>query len=139
MPVCLSAIKDWMSTEEEWKKAIKYEKEAKERQESTEVSENQLHISLVVQKRPVAYRAHKSLGRLYLDNNLTEKALEEFERAIKLEPSDPEPYYELGRIYQKREEFKKAIFCFEKYLYLGGKKEPEVKGYLILMKNKNKK
>lgn len=68
-----------------------------------------------------------------------EKALEEFDKAMKLEPSDSEPYYELGKIYQKREEFEKAIFCFEKYLYLGGKKEAEVKGYLILMKNENKK
>ena len=66
--------------------------------------------------------------------SIPNKALEEFKKAIELEPSDPNPYYELGKIYQAKKETKKAIFYYEKYLYLGGKKEAEVKELLKSLK-----
>jgi tetratricopeptide (TPR) repeat protein len=70
---------------------------------------------------------------------LPEKALKEFKKAIKLEPDDPEPYYELGNIYNKKSEHnekyvRKAVFYYEKYLYLGGEKEEEVKVLLKPLK-----
>jgi len=54
---------------------------------------------------------------------------------LKLEPGDPEPYYEIGKIYQARSEknekfVRKAVECYEKYLYLGGEKEKEVRELL---------
>lgn len=128
------ALEDWENAEMEWKKAVKYEKVAKEREERATVSKDQLSISLIVVRRPVAYRAHRSLGLLYLKKNLKDKAKEEFEKAIELEPSDPEPYYELGKMYQAKKDIEKAIFYYEKYLYLGGKKEAEVKELLKSLK-----
>ncbi|MBA7496814.1 Cell division coordinator CpoB [subsurface metagenome] len=128
------ALEDWENAEMEWKKAVKYEKVAKEREERAKVSKDQLSISLIVLRRPVAYRARKSLGLLYLKKNLADKALKEFEQAIELEPSDPEPYYELGKMYQAKGDIEKAIFYYEKYLYLGGKKEVEVKELLKSLK-----
>ena len=133
------ALKDWENAEMEWKSAIEYEKEFKEREKRREVSDDELKFSLVVVKRPVSFWAHKSLGRLYLDQNLTDKALEEFLRAVELEPDDPEPYYEIGRIYEAKSEFnekyvRKAIFYYERYLYLGGEKEEEVKKLLKSLK-----
>lgn len=133
------ALDDWENAEKEWKKAIRYEKAAKEREERAEVSKDQLSVSLLVLKRPASFRAHKGLGWLYLNRNLSDKALKEFKKAIELEPSDPESYYELGKIYQEksvRDEryIEEAIFHFEKYLYLGGEKEKEVKEILKSLK-----
>lgn len=134
---------DWENAEEEWKKAIKFEKETKKREESVRISKDQLSVSLIVFKRPISFQAHKSLGWLYLEKNLPDKALKEFTDAIELEPGDPEPYYEVGKIYQARSKLdnknvRKAISCFEKYLYLGGDKEKEVKEFLKSLKKLNK-
>lgn len=132
-------LNDWNNAEKEWKKTIKYEKESKKIKHREKISEDQLEISLIVVKRPVSFRAHKSLGRLYIAKNLPEKALKEFKKAIKLEPDDPEPYYELGNIYHTKSEKNEkyvgnAIFYYEKYLYLGGEKEEEVKELLKSLK-----
>lgn len=132
-------LNDWDNAEKEWKKAIKYEKESKKIKGREKISEDQLEISLIVVKRPVSFRAHKSLGLLYIKKNMPDKALKEFKKAIKLEPDDPEPYYELGNIYNKKSEqnekyVRRAVFYYEKYLYLGGKKEEEVKELLKSLK-----
>ena len=132
-------LNDWDNAEKEWKKAIKYEKESKKIKAREKISEDQLKISLIVVKRPVSFRAHKSLGQLYIAKNLPEKALKEFKKSIKLEPDDPEPYYELGNIYNKKSEknekyVRKAVFYYEEYLYLGGEKEEEVKELLKPLK-----
>jgi tetratricopeptide (TPR) repeat protein len=132
-------LNDWDNAEKEWKKAIKYEKESKKIREREKISKDQLEVSLIVVKRPVSFRARKSLGQLYVTKNLPEKALKEFKKAIKLEPDDPEPYYELGNIYNKKSEHnekyvRKAVFYYEKYLYLGGEKEEEVKVLLKPLK-----
>ncbi len=81
------------------------------------------------------------MGRLYLERNHPDKALEDFQKAIELEPSDPEPYYELGKIYQAKSEHdekytEKAIYYYEKYLYFGKDKEQEVKESLKMLKKK---
>ena len=132
-------LNDWDNAEKEWKKAIKYEKESKKIKGREKISKDQLEVSLIVVKRPVSFRARKSLGQLYVAKNLPEKALKEFKKAIKLEPDDPEPYYELGNIYNKKSEqnekyVRKAVFYYERYLYLGGEKEEEVKELLKPLK-----
>jgi len=128
------ALEDKDQAEREWKNAIKYEDIAKEREARAKISNDQLSISLLVLRRQVSFQAHKSLGRLYLERNWRDKALEEFEKAIELDPSDPEPYFELGKMYLAKEDVKKAIFYYEKYLYLGGKKESEVQEVLKSLK-----
>ncbi len=139
------AMDDKKNAEKEWKDAIKwdlhyrYEKEMKRMEKGGEVTEDQLDVSLIVHYRPVAFRAHKSLGWLYLERSLKDKALKEFERAIKLEPEDPESYYEIGKIYEERSEqdekyLRRAISCYKRYLYLGGEKEAEVKERLKSLK-----
>lgn len=94
---------------------------------------------MIVLEIRISFKAHKYLGRLYLEKNSPEKALKEFEKAIELEPDDPECYYVLGKLYQKKSKrnekyVKKSIFCYEKYLYLGGEKEEEVKQILKSLK-----
>jgi tetratricopeptide (TPR) repeat protein len=132
-------IGKWEKAEEEWRKAIKYEKKLKEMKERGSTSEDQLDVSLIVLETYDSFKAHKYLGRLYIEKNLPDKALKEFEKAIDLEPNDPEPYYNMGKIYHKKSEqhekfIDKSIFYFEKYLYLGGKKEEEVKKILKALK-----
>jgi TPR repeat protein len=73
-----------------------------------------------------------------------DKALKEFLKAVNLEPNDPELYYELGKIYHQKSKVDKknigkAVFYYEKYLYLGGKEEAEVKESLKLLKKKDHK
>jgi len=136
-----SALDDRENAEREWRDAIKYEENLERMKERGEISNDQLKISLVVLKRPVSFRAHKSLARLYLDRNLPEEALDEFLKALELEPNEPELHFEIGKIYQAKSEvdksyIKEAIFFYEKYLYFGGKKEAEVKEILKSLKKK---
>lgn len=134
-------LNDLDNAEESWKRAVQSEKKAKEREERTIISNNQLSISLVVRSRPVSFRSHMFLGRLYIEKGLPDLALKEYESAIELETSDPEPYYELGRLYQAKSQqdkkyVKQAISHYERYLYQGGEKEKEVKESLKLLKKK---
>lgn len=129
-----SAMKDFDEAEKFWKKAIKYNKGIKRKKERGAISEDGLEISLIVLEWPVSFRAHRSLGFLYIEKNLSAKALKEFEKAIKLEPDDPASYYELGKIYQAKKDKKKAIFYYEKYLYLGGKEKAKVDKILNSLK-----
>mgnify|MGYP001041897567 CR=1 FL=1 len=131
-----AALKDWENAEVEWKKAIHYEEKLKKTEERRKISEDELQVSILVFKRAVSFQAHKSLGRLYLERNFLDKAGEELEEAIKIEEGDQESLYSLGKIYQAKNDKKKAIFYFEKYLYLGGKEEAEVKEILKQLKKK---
>jgi len=84
--------------------------------------------------KPYLVEAMRNLSLLYNDQ-------QEFEKAIGLESGDPEPYYELGKIYQAKSEqnkefIERAFFYLEKYLYLGGEKETEVKELLEKLKRK---
>ena len=128
------ALKNFDEAERSWKKAIQYEKGIKGTQVKREKSEDELEVSVVVHKRPVSFQAHKALGRLYIEQDLIDEALVEYEKARELEPDDQEPYYELGKIYQEKKDVEKAIFYYKRYLYLGGKKEEEVKKTLKSLK-----
>lgn len=130
------AVQNFPKAEENWKNAILREKRIKRRKREDQSSVDELDISLTVLKRPVSFGAHKSLGILYLRQNLHEKALEEFKNAIALEPADPEPYYEIGKIYKDQKKATDAIEYFKKYLYRGGKKEQEVKEILNKLKKR---
>jgi len=134
--------KNYLEAESHWKESIHYDKGKKKIRKSDEISKDDLSISLTVIKKPVSFSAHKSLASLYLEKNLLDKALLHFERAIELEPGDPEPYYESGKILQVQPEgdekhIEKAIFYYEKYLYLGGQKEEEVNKRLKTLRKKS--
>jgi len=129
-----SAAGDFERAEVHWKNAIYYEEKVKITKETEEKKGNGLQIAVTVMKRPVSFSAHKALGQLYLNLKLKSQALREFLDAIELEPSDSEPYYEVGMILSEKDEKEKAVEYFERYLYLGGKKEDEVKAILIKIK-----
>jgi len=135
------ALEDRDNAEKEWKKAIEHEEEQEKMKERGEISKDQLKISLIIHKRPISFRSYKLLGKLYLDKNLPEEALDEFLKALELESNDPELHFEIGKIYQAKSELdksyiKEAIFYLEKHLYFGGKKDAEVKEILKSLKKK---
>jgi len=99
------------------------------------ISENEPEKSTVLKRRPVDYWHHKSLGWMYLQQGFREKALEEFLKAIELEPWVFELYFEVGKIYSKKGEKKKAISYLEKYFIFGGREEA-AKELLESLKNK---
>ncbi|MGB8951416.1 MAG: tetratricopeptide repeat protein [Candidatus Aminicenantales bacterium] len=130
------ALHNWEKAEEEWRKALEYEQKLEESQEPEKISGDVTKVSVVVKERSILFRTHKALGRLYLEQNARDKALEEFTAAIQLEPGDPESYFEAGKIYQLKGDIDKAVFCYEKYLYLGGKEEKKAKELLRSLTDK---
>ena len=130
------ALHDQEKAEEEWKKAIAYEKEVKERKEQDRVSQDVSSMILIVEVRSISFRAYKALGELYLEQNLKDMALDAFKAAIELNPNDPESHFEVGKLYQAKKDINKAIFHYEKYLYLGGKEEEKVNELLNSLKKK---
>ena len=127
-----SAMEDLDKAEESWKNAISREKVRKVKKEKS--LEDVLTRTVTVFKASVSAKAHDGLGRLYLQQNQSEKALEHFEKAVEIEPGRPELYYEIGKIYLNQKNTKKAIYSFERYLYLGGKEEKKVKEILESIK-----
>ncbi|NIO49727.1 MAG: tetratricopeptide repeat protein [Candidatus Aminicenantes bacterium] len=128
-----SAMGDLDNAEESWKNAISGEKVRKVRKEE-KASEDELTRTVTVFKASVSAKAHDGLGRLYLQRNQSEKALEHFEKAVEIEPGKPDLYYEIGKIYLDQKNTKKAVYHFERYLYLGGKEEAKVKEILESIK-----
>ncbi len=127
-----SAMEDLDKAEESWKNTISREKVRKVKKEKS--LEDVLTRTVTVFKASVSAKAHDGLGRLYLQQNQSEKALEHFEKAVEIEPGKPELYYEIGKIYLNQKNTKKAIYSFERYLYLGGKEEKKVKEILESIK-----
>jgi len=127
------AMENFEKAKENWKNAIQKEERRKKPGKEEKSSKDKLDVSLIVETRPISFEAHKSLGSLYILQNLKEKALEEFKKAIELEPEYPDSYFEIGTIYYEMKDIEKATFYFDKYLYLGGKEEKVNE----ILKNKN--
>jgi len=134
-----STMNDLSRAEEHFRQAIQYEDRVPGEREKDKISKDELDVYLVVQNKPISFEAHKALGKIYLQKNQKDKALKEFENAIPLEPSDPESYYEAGKILLDQKNISKTVIYFEKYLYLGGKKGNEVQELLKKIKSKNLK
>jgi len=60
----------------------------------------------------------EALAELYTATGLFDKALEQTERMLKLNPLSPNHYYTKGNIYYLQEDYKTALHCFENSLKL---------------------
>jgi len=65
--------------------------------------------SETVQSSPNSTIAHGGLGMAHLDRGMLDKALEEFQIAIKLSPNDHKSHYNLGLVYHQKGNWKKAV------------------------------
>ena len=99
------------------------------------IPEDEPRKSATLKRMHFNFRSHKSLGWMYLQQDFKEKALEEFLKAIELEPWVFEPYFEVGKIYSEKGERKKAISYLEKYFIFGGREEA-ARELLDLLRNK---
>jgi subtilisin family serine protease len=102
------------------------------------IPEDESRKSAALKRMPIYFRSYKSLGRMYLQQGFKEKALEEFLKAIELEPWIAELYFEVGKIYSKKGEKKKAVSYLEKYFIFGGREEA-AKELLDLLRQKQAK
>ena len=130
-------LNDWVRAAEEWQKAIRSEKYyIKSKEKEKEGSDDELQYVVTVLRKPISPQAHLFLGMLYRKQDLIEKSLVHFERAAALEPKNPAPYLDLGKIYQERGDEDKALECYEKYLYLGGREVEETQKLIESLKKK---
>ena len=74
-------------------------------------------LSQMVKKYPREKRVHDSLGKYYQGIN-RHKAIEEFNRALELDPNFGIALNRLGYVYTGLEDYEKAIECFKKYASL---------------------
>ena len=133
-------LSDWVPAAEEWKKAIKYEKTYMESQKKEKKgSEEELQFVVTVKRKPISHRAHMSLGMLYRKQDLIEKSLEHYEKAAAIDPENAAPYLELGKIYHMKRDTERALECYIKYLYHGGKDVEETQKLIDSLKKKNQK
>ncbi|MDH4218375.1 MAG: tetratricopeptide repeat protein [Candidatus Aminicenantes bacterium] len=130
------ALKAWEKAEEEWIKAIECDAGPVRNEKEKKYTRDGLGFSLIVRKRPVAYRAHISLGSLYKGERRLENAIREYEKAIKREPNNPEAYFELGSIYFDRNSWEKAKFYLERHIDLGGQNQEKARILLNSIRNK---
>jgi tetratricopeptide (TPR) repeat protein len=118
------------NAEKEWKRAVEYDSDTTEREKVKKITQDDFGYSIIVQNKPVAYRAHISLGSLYEAKGFVEKAIEEYERAEMREPNNPEAYFKLGKIYFEKNVREKAKYHLGKHIELGGKNQREAQEML---------
>lgn len=124
--------------EHKWKKAIECEGASISLIDERKASKDELDISLTVKKESISFLSLLSLAQLYLEQEKIDKAAEECKKAIKLKPRDPRVYFILAKISLNRKEIKKAKLYLEKFLYLGGKENEEVKEFIASLKKLEK-
>ena len=128
-------LNDWVRAAQEWKKAIESEKSYMRPKEKGEKgSDDELQYVVTVLRKPISHRAHMYLGMLYRKQDLIDKSLGHYENAAAIEPENPEPYLDLGKIYQMKGDEEKALEFYEKYLYLGGKDVEETQKLIDSLK-----
>lgn len=128
------ALKEWDKAEEAWKKAIIYDSKIFQGEKEEKFIQDGLSVSLIIRKSSVAYRAYISLAILYEEKGLVEDAIKAYEKAMEIEPANPEAYFELGRIYFNLKSYEKARFYLEKHINLGGLNQEKAKKLLDSLK-----
>ena len=128
-------LNDWVSAAQEWKKAIESEKSYMRPKEKGEKgSDDEFQYVVTVLRKPISHRAHMYLGMVCRKQDLIDKSLEHYEKAAAIEPDNPAPYLDLGKIYQMKGGVEKALEFYEKYLYLGGEDVEETQKLIDSLK-----
>jgi peroxiredoxin/predicted negative regulator of RcsB-dependent stress response len=66
---------------------------------------------------------HLTMGRMLMNSKMTDKAREQFEKAIQADPSLPEPHILLARLYLEEKEINKALAELDQALKLNPSSE----------------
>lgn len=128
------ALDQFGEAEKCWKNAIRFDRGVQRKEDRKEQSDDVLDVSVTVYRESASLRAHKSLGKLYLDQGEVERALRHYKSAYKLSPNDAELCFKLGKIHFDQQKWADALRYLEKYLFLGGKNAGEAKKLINLIK-----
>jgi Tfp pilus assembly protein PilF len=74
--------------------------------------------SKTLETAPNSATAHGNLGHAYLEHDLVEEAIHEFNAVLRIKPQSYKAHYNLGIAYQKKGLIKEAVQQFEKTLNL---------------------
>ena len=88
---------------------------------TTKTAEPLLHKALQLQNE--IRLAYFDLGCIYADQNKNQEAVAAFERAVKLDPTQPDAHYRLARLYTQLGQKQKAAQEFAKTKELHSKTE----------------
>ncbi len=127
------AAGDAKQAEVNWRRVLELEEPRMREAGIKEAAEGTLRYSVDVFARPPSFHAHLALGRLYVREGSTAQAIQELGEAIRLVPSDPDAYFDIGKAYMGIPDKGKAAASFTKYLALGGKKEQEARASLATL------
>ncbi len=78
----------------------------------------QQELEKVLTTNPRDFRAHLMLGIVYDEENLPQKAVDEFQKSTELLPRDPAPHVNLGKSYARRGDLSRAADEFRLALRL---------------------
>lgn len=120
---------DFVKAIEYYYNAMIYTYTNKDRNEYAEKIEKLRHpymhkideLKLIVRDNPNSINAIGTLANLQLEVFLLDEAEENYYRILKLSPNNPIAYYNLGLLYSKRKDEKKAVEFMEKAVALGFK------------------
>jgi tetratricopeptide (TPR) repeat protein len=124
------ALGDQVSAEYFWRKAIEYEERtgiSKADAAMAAVGRSDLKHLLKVTQRPVSFLSYQSLGRLYLEQRLPERAIDQFKRAIEIVPRDARINLDMAKALLEKGQDDEAADYLEKYFSFGGQNEGEAK------------
>jgi len=120
-----------------WKKAIECEREKgiiNPETSSLKAGSSELKHSLTIQEKPVSFLSCTSLGRLYLEQNLLDAAVEQFRKAMEIAPREAEIYLDMAKALTEKGLKEEAAGYLEKYFILGGKNEGEARELSLKLK-----
>lgn len=111
-------LRDNESAERSWREAVRVD--GRPRPLKDEDHSEATRISLEVNVESVSAMSYRSLAYLMLKQGRRDEAQAMFLAAIAANPRMPEPYWEVGRLWQERKNPVKAKLYFDKYIALGG-------------------
>lgn len=117
------ARREFSKAEAALHRAIEVEKARNFVVSSTPRPQSDLNVFVLVEYKSVAFESRKALGRLYFEQGLMDKAIQEFQLAAEMEPRDPEAFLELGRVWLEKQDVQKANSYFSTFRNLGGEKK----------------
>ena len=124
------ALGDQVSAESFWRKAIEYDGRTGAPHPDVagaKVGLSELKYSLKVTQKPVSFLSYQSLGRLYLEQKLPDRALDQFKKAIGVIPDDASINLDMAKVLLEKGLEDDAADCLEKYFSCGGRNEGEAK------------
>jgi tetratricopeptide (TPR) repeat protein len=111
---------NYEDAERNWRDAVRLDKTSQPVKRRNVSNFDVLKLEVNVQAELVSAMACRSLGYLYIAQGKTSEAVEAFQKAIISNPSNPLPYFEIGKLLYDHKDFNKADFYFNKYISLGG-------------------